>query len=116
MMADELLEQLSVEPLRMAGKLFNVQPGLDVEVIAEVASLEIQIDEAYPTILCRFGAPNLNSRLNRNGRIPYTASARNKGNNQRLIVRGRSLHRTCAAAPRYHIKNFLRCSPRRNPV
>src|SRR5262245_9057974 len=83
MAADENLEQLVIEPLGVVQDLLDLQARFDIEIVADVASLKIEVHDANPALarclvrlelVCRFehksqvsGAPCVRIKRNCDG-------------------------------------------------
>src|SRR5437667_4510634 len=105
MPADEDLEQLGIEALGIRRDLLDLKPWLDVEIIAEVAGLEIEIDDADVSIFGGFSGLKLSANFGRECGIADAPSARDKSNRNRLAIvvsRNHSLRRRSSPAENFH--------------
>src|SRR5262245_51191514 len=118
MTTDEDLEQLVIEPLRVVQNLLDLQAWLDIEIVADVTSLEIEIDDARPALARRFISLELDGRLEHKRRVPDATGARNERNGDGLGAT-RVAHMFCISASAVagdDINDFPWISVDRDPV
>lgn len=75
MTADEDIKELSIEPFRVIQNFLNLETRLDVEIVANVTSLEIQVDDAYGAVAGGLGGLELDGDLERERSVADAASA-----------------------------------------
>src|SRR5437867_5842696 len=80
MTADEDLEKLVIEPLGAVQDLLDLQARLDIEIVADVTSLKIKVDDANPALARGLVSLELDGRLEHKRRVPDAAGARNERN------------------------------------
>src|SRR5438105_4566732 len=78
MTADEDIEELVIEPIRIVHDLLDLQPRLNVEIVAYVTSLKIEIDDADSALTRSLVGLELHGRLERECRVANAAGARDK--------------------------------------
>src|SRR6266568_4670140 len=76
MTADEDIEELVIEPIRIVHDLLDLQPRLNIEIVADVTSLKIEIDDADSALTRSLVGLELHSRLERKRRVANAAGAR----------------------------------------
>src|SRR5258706_55438 len=110
MMRDENVEQLSIKPVRIFGDFLDLQTWLDIEVIADVAGLKIEINHADPAILVGFLQLEPGSDFNDHRGVADAARSRKKCDRRWLFNLSRLPHRgRCTAAPfGENLRNLLR--------
>ena len=88
MAGDENVEQRAVEPVRRVDDLIDLQLGLDVEIVADVARLEVEIDQADLRVLRRLAFGEQHRGFHRQRRISDAAGARQERQHRRTAQRG----------------------------
>src|SRR5262249_53260939 len=106
MMAQEKFQKLSIQPARVGRKVVDLQPRLEVEVIADVAVLKIEVDQANRSLPRAFVAFQLRSDLDTQSRIPHATPARHECRYCSLAA-PRSRRRAGAHPAPEHIGDFL---------
>src|SRR5262245_8825840 len=81
MVADEQIEQLAVKPFRTVLDLAQLQPRLDVEMVANVAGLQIEVEQADAPIPGLLVQLQLDRRLDGQGRVTDPTCARQEPDN-----------------------------------
>src|SRR5271156_2877994 len=114
MAANESAQQLVVQTPWRSDNLVELKLGRDIEIVADVAGLEIEIDERDLGVLRRFVPDEMDGGFDRQRRIADSARAGNKRDNHRRFDRV-SVPRRRADAPN-NLENFLRESGLGDPV
>src|SRR5262245_51802012 len=116
MMADKEIEQLRVEPVGVLNNIVHLEPWLDVEVIANMTGLEIEIQQANSPTACLLVELDLNGGFDGKRGVADAATGRHEGCHRRsnlLIAAGCDRG---VAGTRNNIKNFRRSALHRDPV
>ena len=82
-MADKKVEKLLVQALGPVENIVKLQPCIDIEIVADMARLEIEIDIADLPRPAGLGELDAQSDVERDGGVPDTAQRRQKGNDGR---------------------------------
>ena len=85
---DEQVEQLMVKPFRIAGDFLNSQSRLDVEQVAHVARLKIEVHDANLAMRRGFVGLEVGRNLDRERRVADATGAWNERNDARLRTTG----------------------------
>src|SRR6266568_4139927 len=118
MTADEDIEELVIEPIRIVHDLLDLQPRLNIEIVADVTSLKIEIDDADSTLTRGLVGLELHGRLERKRRVANAAGARDERNRDWLgatCIAG-MLCIPASALPRKDIKDLFRIGVNRDPI
>src|SRR6266568_1998355 len=114
-MAQEKLQQLSIQAAGVGSKFVDLQPRLDIEVIADVAILKIQIDETNRTLARALVGFQLHPGLDRQSRIADPACAGDEGGDRRLATL--RLRRSTRGHPAPEdVRDLLRGITSRDPI
>src|SRR5262245_55348594 len=118
MTADEDLEKLVIKPLGAVQNLLDLQARLDIEIIADVTSLKVEIDDANPALARRLVGLELDGRLEHERRVADTPGARNKRNGDGLGATrvARMLCIFATAVAREDVNDFPWVGVDRDPV
>ncbi len=116
--ADEDVEQLVIEPLGIGGDLLDLQARLDVEIIAGLAGLEIEVDETDVAPARRLVDLELDGGFDQQRRIAHAARARYERDCHGPLPgrAGLGLDRRLRVAPPDDLENLLRVGIDRHPV
>src|ERR1700730_12712987 len=114
-MRNEDLEKLTIEAFGIGRYFLDVKTRLDVEIVADVTVLEVQIDQADPTICRRFSCSQLHRHFNGQGTISDATRTWNKQNQDRPRPLADRAIRPCGW-PDNDIENFLRGGICGNPI
>src|SRR5262249_8732579 len=117
MATDEDFEQLGIEALRARCDLLDLKPRFNVETVAEVTGLEVEIDCADLALLGGFSCFELDTNFAHECGVADAACAWNKTNGNRLatIARSyRSFGRHSPASKNFH--DLLRSLRRGYPI
>ena len=110
MTARENVEELIVQPFGRLEDLLQLNLRRDVEVVAHVACLEVQIDQGDAIVLPALPLHQLNGRLDHQRRIAHAARARDERDHNRPRKRRRGRRR-----PRDEGRRGLRAGVRSRP-
>src|SRR5262249_32834801 len=106
--ADKKIEQLRIEAIGILDDLLDVEPWLDVEVIADMAGSKIEVQQANPPAARLLAALDLDGGFDCKRDVADSAAARHEGHDGRsdlFIVAGSDFRPTDA---RNDVQNFLR--------
>src|SRR5438132_3139619 len=118
MTADEDIEELVIKPIRIVHDLLDLQPRLEVKIVADMTSLKIEIDDANPALTRCLVGLELDGSLEHKRRIADATSAWDKRNGDGLGAT-RIACMVCvpaSAVPREDVKDFLRISVKGDPI
>src|SRR5260370_34097416 len=114
MATGEDAEQVVVETVRRRNDLLDLEFRRDVQVVADMARLEIEVDERDLAVLRNLATDELNSGFDRKRRIADAAGAGNEGYDD-WLVRRETLPRGGADPPE-DVEDFLRQPAPVHPV
>src|SRR5271166_3230338 len=83
MTACKNVKEVIVEPFRRLQYLLDLNLRRDVQVVAHVARLEVEVDQGDPAVLTALALEQLDGRLDRERRIAHAARARDKAHHDR---------------------------------
>ena len=106
MMADEGVEQMVVETVRSGDDLLELKFWRNVEIVAHMARLEIEIDKRDPGAFGRLVFHELHGGFDGEGGIAHASRARRERNHGRRFARGVISGR--CADPSDNVENFVR--------
>jgi len=84
MVADEKLEQLRVQPFRVARDFVDLHARLDIEIVADVTVLKIEIEQHDSAAARSLGGLDLNADLDGERAVAHAAGARRECYHHRL--------------------------------
>src|SRR5262245_58030061 len=116
MTADKKIEQLCVEPVGVLDDVMHLEPWLDVEIIANVTALQIEIEQANSLAAGLLVERHLHNGFNCKRGVADPTAAWHEGDNlrpNRLIAAGLARR---PAGTRNNIQNFLWNALHRYPV
>ena len=114
--ADEQIEQLPIEPVRVLEDLMHLQPRLDVEVIADMTGLQVEIQQANSTATGFLGELDLHGGLEREGSVADPAAARHEGDDCGSDALGAGGRNVLAVGAGDDVENLLRSALQGYPV
>src|SRR5262249_38699892 len=114
--ADKKIKQLRIKAVGVLDDLLDVESWLDVEIVADMAVLQIEIQQANPPAARLLGAFDLHGGFDRKRGVADSAGARHEYHDGRsnLFIAGGS--HFLSAGARNDVENFLRSAFHRYPV
>lgn len=115
--AAEHFKQVRVEPLRGSDQFVDLQLRLDVEIVADMAGLDVEVDEADLPTGAALRPDELKRGLRRQRRVADAAGARQEGNDVGPARRGGGRRgRSPAALACDNVENLLQRRRIRHPI
>src|SRR6185295_14638301 len=118
MAADEDIKELIIEPIGIVHNFLDLEARLEIKIVADVASLKIEIDDANPALTRCLVGLELDGGLEHQRRIADATSAWDKRNGDGLGAT-RIACMFCIPAfalSREDVNNFLRIGVKGDPI
>src|SRR6185436_14792070 len=101
---------------RIIHEVPDLQPRLDIQVVADVTALHIEIEQADFFVFRLFAGLKLDGTFNGKRGASHAAAARNKGRNGRTLALRLARRSTPSAGPGNDVENFVRRILQGDPV